>query len=57
MSRTQKQELLKNMRARTKKATVSKQAAIKYLVELGMMEKDGTFSKTYRDLCIKSKAA
>jgi hypothetical protein len=57
MSRNEQKELLKNMRQRTKKATVSKQAAIDYLVELGMMKKDGSFSKTYLELCTKSKAA
>lgn len=57
MSHSEQKELLKNMRKRTQKAIVSKQAAIDYLVELGMMKKDGTFSKTYLELCTKSKAA
>ncbi len=57
MSRTQQEELLKNMRERTKKATRSKKAAIAYLADLGMLNKDGSQSKIYRELCIKSKAA
>ena len=57
MTDKQREELLRNMRARTKKATKSKKAAIAYLAELGMLNKDGSHSEIYRQLCIKSKAA
>lgn len=57
MSKIEKQELLKNMHERTKKATKSKKAAIAYLAELGMLNKDGSYSATYLDLCTRSKAA
>lgn len=50
MSKIEKQELLKNMHERTKKATKSKKAAIAYLAELGMLNKDGSYSATYLDL-------
>ncbi len=57
MSQAEQKTLLKNMHERTAKATKSKKAAIAYLAELGMLNKDGSHSKVYRRLCIKSKAA
>jgi hypothetical protein len=57
MGKTEKQELLKDMKQRTVKAKASKESAVKYLAELGVLTKSGRYTKTYRTLCIKSKAA
>ena len=56
MSKSERQEILKNMRQRTKKATASKEAAVEYLIELGVLTKSGNYTKHYR-ACIKNKAA
>lgn len=45
------------MKQRTAKATTSKRSAVKYLTELGVLNKNGRYTKTYCDLCTKSKAA
>lgn len=58
MGTIERKELIKSMRERTKKATSSKEAAISYLKELGVLTKTGKYTKSYRDsLCINSKAA
>lgn len=57
MSKQEQKELLDNMHERTKAATHSKAAAVKYLMQLGVLTKGGNYTKAYRDLCIKSKAA
>jgi hypothetical protein len=56
MSNKQREELLKNMRERTKAALVSKEASIQYLHELGVLTKKGNYTKAYREACTKSKA-
>lgn len=57
MSKSERQELVKSMRGRTKLATASKEAAIQYLIELGALTKKGNYPKRLRPSCTKSKAA
>ncbi len=57
MSDKQREELLRNMRERTKKALESKEASIQYLHELGMLTKKGNYTKAFREACTRNKAA
>ncbi len=57
MSKVEQKKLLSAMKKRTAKATVNKKAAVEYLIELGVLTKTGNYTKPYRSLCIKSKAA
>jgi hypothetical protein len=57
MSKSERKQLLKNMHERTKRATVSKEASVQYLIELGALTKKGNYKKRFRPSCIKSKAA
>lgn len=57
MSKVEQKKLLSAMKKRTAKATANKKAAVEYLIELGVLTKTGNYTKPYRSLCIKSKAA
>jgi hypothetical protein len=56
MSKSEKILILENMRERTKKATQSKEAARKYLTELGVLTVKGNYTKRFRPACTTSKA-
>jgi DNA-directed RNA polymerase subunit F len=51
MGETEKKELLKSMQNRTKKAKTSKKAALAYLTKLGVLDKKGSLTKNYNELC------
>jgi hypothetical protein len=42
--------LIKSMHERSKKATASKEAAVQYLIKLGILTKNGKPSKHYKEL-------
>ena len=52
MSNNEKSQIIKSMNERSKKATVNRQAAIDYLIKLGILNKKGKPSKQYSELCI-----
>ena len=41
MGRKEKDELIKSMNERSKKATINRQAAVDYLIKLGILNKKG----------------
>jgi hypothetical protein len=45
------------MKERTVKATSSRTEAVKYLAKLGVLTQAGNYTKSYRNVCIKGKAA
>jgi|GEM_PF-3026572 hypothetical protein len=52
MGRKEKDELIKSMNERSKKATINRQAAVDYLIKLGILNKKGKPAKQYSELCI-----
>jgi hypothetical protein len=52
MGQKEKDQLIKSMNERSKKATLNKQAAIDYLIKLGILNKKGKPAKQYSELCI-----
>jgi hypothetical protein len=57
MSETEKQELKRSMKARTKLATSSKGEAIRYLSQLGVLTKKGNYTLAYKKACTTKKVA
>lgn len=57
MSKSERKQLLENMRKRTKLALSSREASIQYLIELGALTPKGNYPKRLRPSCTKSKAA
>ena len=57
MTEEERQILLNAIEKRTQKALKSKEAALKYLVELGILTKDGNFTPPYNQVCTPEEAA
>jgi hypothetical protein len=53
MSESDKKQLLKELKDYKKEVTSSKKASRKFLVELGVVDKDGNKTKAYENLCIQ----
>ena len=53
MSDSDKKQLLKELKDYKKKVTSSKNASRKFLIDLGVVDKDGNKTKAYQNLCIQ----
>jgi hypothetical protein len=53
MSNSEKKELLKELKQYKKEVTASKKASREFLVNLGVVDKDGNKTKEYKNLCIQ----
>lgn len=53
MNESNKKQLLKELKDYKKEVTSSKNASRKFLVDLGVVDKDGNKTKEYKNLCIQ----
>ncbi|MEQ8881297.1 MAG: hypothetical protein RLQ12_16755 [Cyclobacteriaceae bacterium] len=53
MSEKEKKDMLKGLKAYKKQVAASKESSRKFLVELGVVDKDGKRTKHFKHLCIQ----
>lgn len=53
MSEKEKKDMLKGLKAYKKQVTANRESSRKFLIELGVVDKDGKRTKHFKHLCIQ----